>query len=90
MLEKQQHQTLEEMLAEIPKACDVGYKKNSQGHTETWIGYKLHLSTADGDIPIAAILSSASTHDSQVALPLMNLCDQRVTSLYDFADSALL
>jgi len=87
VLEKQQHQTLEEMLAGIPKACDVGSKKNSQGHTESWVGYKLHISTADGDIPIAAILSSASTHDSQVALPLMNLCDQRVTSLYDLADS---
>jgi Transposase DDE domain/Transposase domain (DUF772) len=88
VLEKQQHQTLEEMRSEIPKACDVGCKKNSQGYKETWVGYKLHISTADGDIPIAAILSSASTHDSQVALPLMKLCDQRVTSLYDLADSA--
>jgi len=86
-LEKQQHQTLDEMLATIPKACDVGSKRNSQGHTESWIGYKLHISTAEGDIPIAALLSSASTHDSQVALPLMNLCNQRVTSLYDLADS---
>ena len=63
VLEKQQHQTLEEMQSEIPKACDVGCKKNSQGYKETWIGYKLHISTADGDIPIAAILSSASTHN---------------------------
>jgi Transposase DDE domain/Transposase domain (DUF772) len=88
VLEKQQHQTLEEMRSEIPQSCDVGCKKNSQGHRKTWIGYKLHLSTADGDIPIAALLSSASTHDSQVALPLMQLCNQRVTSLYDVADSA--
>jgi len=88
VLEKQQHQTLEEMRTEIPKACDVGCKKNSHGYKETWIGYKLHISTADGDIPIAALLSSASTHDSQVALPLMKLCAQRVTSLYDLADSA--
>jgi hypothetical protein len=87
VLETQQHQTLDEMLANIPKACDVGSKRNSQGHTKSWIGYKLHISTADGDIPIAALLSSASTHDSQVALPLMNLCNQRVTSLYDLADS---
>ena len=87
VLEKQQHQTLDEMLANIPKTCEVGSKKNSQGHTESWVGYKMHISTADGDIPIAALLSSASTHDSQVALPLMNLCNQRVTSLYDLADS---
>jgi hypothetical protein len=88
VLEKQQHQTLEEMRSDIPKACDVGCKKNSQGYKETWVGYKLHISTADGDIPIAALLSSASTHDSQVALPLMKLCARRVTSLYDVADSA--
>ncbi len=88
ILEKQQHQSLEAMLAGIPNLCDVGSKKNSQGHTESWVGYKLHLSTADCGIPIAALLSSASTHDSQVALPLMALCNQRVTSLYDLADSA--
>jgi hypothetical protein len=87
VLETQQHQTLDEMLANIPKTGDVGSKRNSQGHTESWIGYKLHIRTADGDVPIAALLSSASTHDSQVALPLMNLCHQRVTSLYDLADS---
>ena len=88
VLEQQQHPSLAVMLAGIPNACDVGSKKNSQGHTESWVGYKLHISTADGDIPIAALLSSASTHDSQVVLPLMALCHQRVTSLYDLADSA--
>jgi hypothetical protein len=31
---------------------------------EYWRGYKLHLSTIDGDIPVSAILTSASTHDS--------------------------
>lgn len=87
VLEQQQHQTLDIMLANVPKACNVGCKKNSQGYTETWVGYKLHISTADGDIPIAAILSSASTHDSQVALPLMNLCSERVVYLYDIGDS---
>lgn len=88
VLAKQQGQSLEQMLAEIPKPCDVGCKKNSQGYKETWVGYKLHISTADGDIPVAAVLSSASTHDSQVMLPLMHLCHQRVTSVYDLADSA--
>jgi hypothetical protein len=80
VLETQQHQTLDEMLANIPKTGEVGSKRNSQGPTESWIGYKWHISTADGDVPIAALLSSASTHDSPVALPLMNLCHQRVTS----------
>ena len=80
VLEKQQPQTLDEMLANIPKACEVGSKKNSQGHPESWVGDKLQIRTADGEMPIAAILGSASTHDSPVALPLMNLCNQRVTS----------
>jgi len=87
-LERQTQRTLAENLAELPKACDVGSKKNSQGYKETWVGYKLHLDTADGDLPVAAILTSASVHDSQVALPLMPLSSQRVTYLYDLADAA--
>ena len=87
-LERQAQQTLAQNLAELPTACDVGSKKNSKGFTETWIGYKLHIDTADGDIPVSAILTSASLHDSQVALPLMHLSSQRVTYLYDLADAA--
>jgi hypothetical protein len=55
---------------------------------EYWRGYKLHLSVIDGDIPISGILTSASTHDSQVAVPLMQMCAQRVTTLYDLMDAA--
>jgi hypothetical protein len=87
-LERQTERSLAENLADLPKCCDVGTKKNSKGYKETWVGYKLHIDTADGDIPVAAILTSASLHDSQVALPLMHLSSQRVTYLYDLADSA--
>lgn len=87
-LERQSTQPLEAMLAELPTACDVGSKTNSQGYKQSWRGYKLHVDTADGDIPIAAILTSASVHDSQVALPLMEISTRRVTYLYDLADSA--
>jgi len=62
--------TLEEMLDDLPKACNVGTKKNSKGYKETWIGYKLHIDAADGQIPISCILTSASLHDSQAAIPL--------------------
>jgi len=55
---------------------------------EYWRGYKLHLSVIDGDIPVSAILTSASTHDSQVAIPLMQMSAQRVRTLYDLMDSA--
>ena len=47
-----------------------------------------HLDTGDGGIPISAILTSASVHDSQVALPLSTITSKRVTSLYDIMDSA--
>ena len=29
------------MLAGLPRACDVGTKRNAKGHTTSWIGYKL-------------------------------------------------
>jgi hypothetical protein len=87
-LEQQPHRTLAENLAELPKQCAVGCKRNSKGHQETWIGYKLHLDTIDGDIPVSAILTSAAIHDSQAAIPLAQMTAQRVTSLYDLMDSA--
>jgi len=80
--------SLAQMLEELPKACDVGTKKNSKGYKESWIGYKLHLDVADGGIPISALLSSASLHDSQAAIPLAAMSQQRVINLYDLMDSA--
>lgn len=87
-LERQQSMTLEEMLMDLPRKCDVGMKTNSKGLKELWIGFKLHLDVADGQIPVSCVLTSASTHDSQVALPLATMTSQRVTSLYDLMDSA--
>jgi transposase len=87
-LERQRSMTLEEMLADLPHQCDVGTKTNSKGLKESWIGFKFHLDAADGQIPISCILTSASTHDSQVALPLATMTSQRVTNLYDMMDSA--
>lgn len=87
-LERQKNMTLQDMLAELPKTCDIGNKRNSEGHQESWKGYKLHIDTADGAIPISAVLTSASTHDSQVAIPLATLTAQRVINCYDLMDSA--
>ena len=87
-LERQGAMTLEEMLAELPRACQVGTKKNSKGYKESWIGYKLHIDAADGQIPISCILTSASLHDSQVAIPLATMTARRVINLYDLMDSA--
>jgi len=79
---------LADMLNDLPTACDVGTKKNSKGYKVSWIGYKLHIDVADGGIPICAVLTSASTHDSQVAIPLAKMSSERVTHLYDVMDSA--
>ncbi|MBP6581967.1 MAG: transposase [Chromatiaceae bacterium] len=88
VIERQVGQSVAESLAQLPTACDVGSKKNSKGFKETWTGYKLLIDTADGDIPVTAILTSASMHDSQAAIPLMRLTGERVTYLYDLADAA--
>ncbi|MBF0477042.1 MAG: transposase [Deltaproteobacteria bacterium] len=87
-LKRQQDMTLEQMLDDLPKVCDVGSKRNSKGYKETWTGYKLHIDAADGQIPVSCVLSSASVHDSQVALPLAEITARRVTNLYDLMDSA--
>lgn len=87
-IERQRKQTLREMLKEIPQACDRGAKCNAQGYKTSWNGYKLHLDTADCGVPIAALLSSASMHDSRAAVPLSLISAGRVTNLYDLMDAA--
>ena len=80
--------TVPEMIAELPMACDRGTKVNSKGYIETWNGFKFHVDSADGSIPITCILTSASVHDSQVSIPLTAITYQRVKSLYELKDSA--
>lgn len=87
-LSRQRRQTLEEMLSELPQDCSIGVKTSSKGYQHYWRGYKLHIDVADGQIPISCVLSAASLHDSQVAIPLATLTSQRVTSLYALMDAA--
>jgi hypothetical protein len=87
-IQRQRHQKLEVMLKDLPRQCDMGAKKNSQGNEQYWRGYKLHLDVGDGQIPVSAVLTSASVHDSQVAIPLMTMTSSRVTHLYELMDSA--
>jgi hypothetical protein len=77
-----------EALQHIPTHCDAGSKKNARGYKETWIGYKLHIDTACNGLPVTALLTSASLHDSQVAIPMMKLTSGKVTYLYDLMDAA--
>jgi hypothetical protein len=87
-LPRQRRQSLEEMLEELPRHCSLGVKRSSSGHQQYWRGYKLHLDVADGQIPISCLLTAASLHDSQAAIPLATITAQRVTSLYDLMDCA--
>jgi len=87
-LEVQGRRTLAENLADLPRQCDHGAKKNSKGVTMYWRGYKFHLDSADGEIPVSAILTSASLHDSQAAIPLAQMTGERVVNLYDLMDAA--
>ncbi len=87
-LERQVTQEAEEALKEIPVVCDVGAKKNSQGYLEPWTGFKFHVDVNDCGFPVSMVLTSASVHDSQVAIPLMKMTSSKVDYLYDLMDSA--
>ena len=55
-LDRQAAMTLPAMLDDLPTDCDVGMKKDSKGYKSTWVGYKLHLDVADGQLPISCLL----------------------------------
>ena len=88
-LERQQHMTLAEMIADLPQECSLGVKTSSKGHQQYWRGFKLHWDVADGGrIPISCLLTGASVQDSQVAIPLMQMSASRVRWHCDVMDSA--
>jgi hypothetical protein len=58
-LQRQGPISLAEMLADLPKHCAVGTKRNAKGHTSSWIGYKLHLDVADSDYRPALLCLAA-------------------------------
>jgi len=87
-LEVQRVQSAKEAISLLPALCTRGVKKNAKGYTETWNGFKLHIDVNDCGLPLSAVLTSASLHDSQVAIPLMKLTSSKVTYCYDLMDSA--
>jgi hypothetical protein len=86
--QQEQMNDAEEMLSLIKTECNTSIKQNSKGNRHRWIGGKLHLSVVDGDIPITALYSSATVHDSSLALPLIKQSSEKVNYLYDLADAA--
>jgi hypothetical protein len=87
-LAQQQGKPLAQLLNELPRECDRGSKCNAQGYKNSWNGYKLHIDTADCGVPVSALLSSASMHDSLAAMPLAMMTAERVTNCYDLMDAA--
>ncbi len=87
-LEVQRQQTVQQAIDQLPTVCNRGVKKNAKGYTETWNGYKLHIDVNDTGLPLSALLTSASVHDSQVAIPLMKLTSSKMSYCYDLMDAA--
>ena len=88
-LERQAASPLEENLSGIPRECNWGCKANSKGTVERWRGYKLHIDASDCGVVTSALLSSASMHDSQAAIPLMQMtAENTFFHFHDLMDAA--
>lgn len=86
--QKQLREDLKTSLNGLPIRCDHGSKKMANGFLTTWKGYKFHVAIDDQCIPLAAILSSASLNDSEVAIPLAIKSNSVANNFYDLMDSA--
>lgn len=86
-LEKQRTQTPEEAFAELPTACDIGVKQDTHGKRHFWVGYKAHLDWTDNGLPLLVKTTSASLHDSQVAIPMAKETAKKRIVLYEVMDS---
>jgi hypothetical protein len=80
--------SIAQILHSLPSACDRGSKCNAQGYKNSWNGYKLHLDTADCGMPISALVTSASMHDSLASIPLARMSGARVSYCYELMDAA--
>ncbi|MHB9130430.1 MAG: transposase [Armatimonadota bacterium] len=83
---RQLTQPIEEAIAELPTPCGMGAKRHSCGLVTAWRGYKFHVDVTDEGIPVAALTTSASVNDNQVAIPLMRLSSSRLRYCYELMD----
>ena len=86
-LDRQPGMQLAEMLDDLPKHGDWGVRFDERGRKQRWKGYKLHCDLSDSGLPLSYVLTSASLHDSQAAIPLATLTSRRVTALYELMDA---
>ena len=88
-LKRQQHMTLDQMIADLPVECSIGVKTSSKGHQQYWRGYKLHIDVVSGArIPVSCLLTGANVHDSQAAIPLIEMSARNVRWDCDVMDAA--
>jgi hypothetical protein len=78
VLERQVHERAEEAVEKIDTACAPGCKKNSHGNTQFRTGYRLHPDVSDCGFPLSAFVSGANVHDSQIAIPLEKMTEDKV------------
>jgi hypothetical protein len=84
----QMNQDNKKSLQDLPKSCDKGMKKSSEGYTQIWKGYKLHVAINDDCVPIASVMTSASLNDCEAAIPLIRKSNQIASNLYNLMDAA--
>ena len=86
-LDRQPGMQLAEMLADLPHHSDWGVRLDERGRKQCWKGYKLHCDLSDSGLPLSYLLTAASLHDSQAAIPLATLTSRRFTALYELMDA---
>ncbi|MBX9867223.1 MAG: transposase [Burkholderiales bacterium] len=82
----QRDKSTQEIILDLPSVCNFGTKKNSNGKGYSWKGYKLHAVVNEYNVPVAALVTSASVHDSLCAIPLFRIAESRVDGLYYLMD----
>ena len=45
------------MIAELPKARNIGTKRNGKGYKTSWTGYQFHIDASNGGIPVSCLLT---------------------------------
>lgn len=80
------HGDARQFLSTLEDRCSITGKKNSKGHMQWRIGYKIHLAVDDMGIPVSFFVSGACVHDSRVAIPLIRMAHERCTFLYSLMD----
>ena len=76
-----------EYLSTLCRECSVTGKRNSKGHMQWRIGYKIHLAVDGMGIPVAYAVTGARVHDSRVAISLMRKAEARCPFLYALMDA---